>query len=94
MLGRREIFADIRRLPELYGVMLLWIILRLEADELSAVKQRRPVTDDRRIHLLLDQVIPEQDVHTRLGVVEDVEVVFAVWRSDRALYRFAGSAGH
>ncbi len=65
--------------------MFLRFVLRLKADHLATFKERLSVTDQRCFDRLPNQVVSQLDVGPRLGVVEQVQIVFAVGRRDRAL---------
>ena len=80
-------------LPDLQRVMFLRIFLRSETDHFAGFEKRRTVTDDRRIDLLLNEVVPQVNIGTALAVVEDIEKVFTVGRSQPFFEDHIGEIG-
>ena len=69
---RYVVFANVRRLPDLQGVVLLGFVMRLEADHLAAMEKGGTVAQDGRFDSLLDQVVPQQHVIAARAIVEEV----------------------
>ena len=84
------VFVDIRCLPQLDRVILLSVALRLKAQQLSAFKKCGAVADLRRVDLLFDQIVVQQDVGSRIPVIEDIQIVFAVGSHDPAFEQHVG----
>ena len=76
--------AHVGRLPDLQGVVFLGILTGLEEDDVAVIEQRESVTGDRRLYVLVDDVVRQEDVIAALTLVEHVQVVFAIGSCDPA----------
>ncbi len=84
-LRHRQVAVQIRRLPHLDDVMLLRFVTRFEQDQLAILERSEAVANDRRLDLLLNQVVWHQHVDAVHPVVERVQHVLAVRRLDTPL---------
>ena len=80
--ARHVVFAHVRRLPDLNGMVLLSLFLGLEAGQFARLEQREAVADQRSVDALLDQVVTQQNVGALFAICEHIQVVLTVWRSD------------
>ena len=65
-------------------MVFLGVLVCAEVYEGAVFEEGIAVADDRRPDFLLDEVIGEQAIDTRIAIVKDVEGVFTVGRGQGA----------